>query len=606
MRLPRFLVFALLVSLAGCCKPDPVPEWVAAEHPRGQTVGQALNQSDEASALNAARRAAARKVVAGLAELKRPGRTAAQRRRLAEQLEREALTQGVLQQRYLVDCGPYEATVLVFFDLAALEESARRLGEEAPPLDVEEVLREGRDLLARARYAEAANRFERVTTAQPERPQPWRLLGDALRADYGREGVARAEGERDKLREKALRSYTQAREAASAANAAEELRLAEAGLAALREGEADLWRRKARALAERALRGKRPAGEVLQSLIRALEPQLDDEQRRYLQDQALEVEAFALVERLREALGGAQRVAVLLPAAGEDQREVAGRLAGRIVARLIDAQLEVRSPAECRVRGAKANLGEPRAELVYEADQRAKLRAALEVDAAVLIEVGQRVTATAYDLSLGAPRAPVARVFHPGPAVWREANWSEPDLVARVTFHGQRLDPARKLEQDLLVTDGVRLRDGDQLQCELRLDQPAHVYLLSYDSSGKLWRLFPETERLLPDAPPAAKNPLAKGAHWIPGREHFLILDETPGVETLYLVVARKPQPDLVALSKHVTTGEGDPTGALRRKLEGLAAQALSLAVESERNQGIALHGKDLLVRELRFTHVPR
>ena len=171
----------------------------------------------------------------------------------------------------------------------------------------------------------------------------------------------------------------------------------------------------------------------------------------------------------------------------------------------------------------------------------------------------------------------------------------------------QKVDKgARKLEEDLLVTDGVRLRHGDQLQCELRLDQPAHVYLLSYDSSGKLWRLFPETERLLPDAPPAAKNPLPKGAHWIPGREHFFILDENPGVETLYLVVARKPQPDLIALAKHVTTGEGDPTGALRRKLEGLAAQALSLAVESERNQGIALRGKDLLVRELRFTHAPR
>ena len=27
---------------------------------------------------------------------------------------------------------------------------------------------------------------------------------------------------------------------------------------------------------------------------------------------------------------------------------------------------------------------------------------------------------------------------------------------------------------------------------------------------------------------------------------------------------------------------------------------------ESERNQGIALRGKDLLVRELRFTHAPR
>ena len=427
----------------------------------------------------------------------------------------------------------------------------------------------------------------------------------SCRLDYQRADVPRREGDQEKLLKESRSSYEQAVKLSSADVG--ERQAAEKGLRELLDAEAVLWKSKSQLLAGQALSGRRPVNEVLQDMTRALRPEVDREKRRFLQGTALKLEAFELAKSLQAALPGLGGVAVLAPQADALQRDVARELTKRVIARLVNQGFKVRSPDECEARCVRAFPRGVGKRQVF--GQPAKLRTLLEVDAVVLVEVGQQATATAYDLKQRAPLT-VGQVYHPGPRVWREANWREPDVIARVTFRGQRLSESGVLEENLLVTDGVSLRDGDQIQCELSLEQESYVYLLNYQVVGKslkAWRLFPETELLLgKDVPPSPPNPLPQGAQWIPGRDHFFFLDETGGEERLYVVISRKPLPEVERLRDFVTTGDGDPRGILRKKLALLASQSLSFEAGGDRGQAVTLRGRNLVVREIRFFHVSR
>tara|TARA_R110002072_G_scaffold100877_3_gene222296 strand:+ start:71 stop:1936 length:1866 start_codon:yes stop_codon:yes gene_type:complete len=606
--LPRGAILGILsLALAGCCSPAPNPDWVStppnAPETELQTLGQSSGQESPEAALAEARRVAARRAAAEVLGARADDD-------LLQRLGQNALEVGTTVERFQQGCERYEAAVLMRWNRAALKGLSaavqRTRGEEL--VDTERLRRSGRSLLAEGKPVEAAAAFRRLSRARPKDAEAHLLLGEAIRADLARPGVPRAEGGAQALQREADRAYALAASLGGDDDLQERVMQ---GRSALVASSGDAWRKRFQDLVRRVLAGKRAPEEALSALVRAVTPDARGTARSFLQEKALDVESYALTRALVEALPPGARVAVLEPEWPHGQRDDAAaaalqRLGALIGASLVDAHLIVRTPQEVDARLKSARVGPPAHAQAYEPDGRARLREHLESEYVVLIVGGQRATATAYDLRQGTPLAPVGRVYHPTGEAWSGVKEPNP-LRAEVTFLGQKLDDEGKLEADLRISDGTELRIGDQLQCRVRLEQPSYTYLIWCDSQGKVWRVFPETERVLPGAPQAAKNPLPTGVHQIPGgtRDLFFTLAGEPGRETLYLVAARRPVRHLAELERALADGEvQDPRQTLRRFLSQQAGQARGLS-STRAGQGspesIVLEGPDLVVRELTY-----
>lgn len=601
------ILFCLAWGLAGCCTLEPTPAWVGsppeADEREVQAIGQASGAATPAAALLGAKRAAARKVAAEVLGARAEAD-------LLQRLGEQALELGTTLERFEQGCDPYEAAVLMRWSRASLKGLSaavqRTRGEEV--VDGERLRRSGQSLLAEGKPVQATALFRRLTRAQPKDAEAHLLLGEAIRLDLARPGIPRAPGDTQRLRREAEAAYELAASLGGSEDFQERVLQGQRSLTA---SSGDAWRTRFQELVERVLAGKRPPEEALSALVRAVTPDAKGTARSFLQERALDVEAYALSRALGQALPAGARVAVLEPEWPHGQSDEAAaaalrRLGGLISASLVDQRLIVRAPKEVDARLRAARLGAAEHGWAYDPQTRGQLREHLESDFAVLIVGGQRATATAYDLRRGAPLAPVGRVYHPTGEAWSGAKAPNP-IRAEVTFLGQKLNAAGRLEADLQISDGTELRVGDQLQCRVRLSQQAYVYLIWCDSQGKVWRVFPETERVLPDAPVAAKNPLPAGVHVIPGgaKDLFFSITGQPGRETLYLVAARRPVQHLAELERALADGEvEDPRQTLRRYLSRQAGQARSLRSQGTTRSGaerVVLEGPDLVVRELTY-----
>jgi len=601
------LLGVLSLALAGCCSPGPNPQWISSPpeiaETELQTLGQASGRKSPEAALAAAKRAAARRAAAEVLG-------ARANEELLERLGEDALEVGTTVEQFQQGCDRYEAAVLMRWSRAALKglSAAVRNTRGEQVVDSGRLRRSGRSLLAEGRPVEAAAAFRRLSQARPQDAEAHLLLGEAIRADLARPGIPRNEGGAQALRREAERAYTLAESLGGSEDVQERVKQ---GRLALVASSGDAWRKRFQDLVKRVLAGKRPPEEALSALVRAVTPDARGTTRSFLQEKALDVESYALTQALVAALPPGARVAVLEPEWPHGQRDLAAasalrRLGDLIGASLVDARLIVRTPQEIEARLKSARAGPQTHAQAYDPEGRVRLRKHLESDYVVLIVGGQRATATAYDLRRGSPLAPVGRVYHPTGEAWSGVKEPNP-IRAEVTFLGQKLDEEGKLQADLRVSDGAELRIGDQLQCRVRLEQAAYTYLIWCDSQGKVWRVFPETERVLPGAPVAAKNPLPRGAHQIPGgaQDLFFTLAGEPGRETLYLVAARRPVRHLAELERALADGEvQDPRQTLRRFLSQQAGQARGLRSSSgdaASPERIVLEGPDLVVRELTY-----
>lgn len=606
-------LFAAGLALSGCCSTGPPPAWASDTPPATETelsvMGEAHGKASLAEARQGARRAAARQAAAQIL-----GKRA--NSELLERLAESALEIGHSVHQFEQGCDAFEAWVLIRWNRAALAgiSAATRGDQASSEVDLGRLRKSAQHLLASGNPVAAAKELRRLCLAAPKDADAHLLLGEAIRQDLARASVGRPQGAALTLRREAERAYAHA---ANLSPSAEILDRIEQGQVALRIQGGDNWRAKFEALVRRVRLGKRPPEEALLALVKAATPETQGTQRAFLQQRALDVEVHALVTALTEALPAGARVAVLEPewpnSAYDPSAAVALAKLGRLVSEaLVDGEFTVRTPTEIAERLAGASPATHAT--AYLPAGRAALRKRLEADYAVLLVGGQRVTATAYDLAQGRPLAPIGRVYHPMGEAWSGApptQVSRP-LRAEVQFLGQKLDRTggRYIEANLEVTDGVELRLGDQLQCRVKLYQTSYTYLLWCDSVGKVWRVFPETERILPDAPKAARNPLPRGTHLIPGgadRDVFFTLAGTPGRETLYLVVARRPVHHLAALERALETGEvRDPRQTLRKFLSRQAGQSRSLKAVSSNQTSVVLEGPDLIVREITYRLVRR
>jgi hypothetical protein len=80
-----------------------------------------------------------------------------------------------------------------------------------------------------------------------------------------------------------------------------------------------------------------------------------------------------------------------------------------------------------------------------------------------------------------------------------------------------------------------------------------YLYILSRGSSGRWTLLFPNKEIM------GGKNVLEKGNRYeVPLGSTYFIFDETPGVEKLFLILSRQPEPDMEKLKQSLRQGSAD------------------------------------------------
>jgi hypothetical protein len=104
------------------------------------------------------------------------------------------------------------------------------------------------------------------------------------------------------------------------------------------------------------------------------------------------------------------------------------------------------------------------------------------------------------------------------------------------------LKQARNNQVEEVDPDTI-FRSGDRIRLTVESNGSGYLYVVQHGSSGSWNLLFPSRET------PGSRNTIEKGErHEIPVGDHWFAFDTTPGVEKVYLVLSRKPEPDLEKL----------------------------------------------------------
>jgi hypothetical protein len=87
------------------------------------------------------------------------------------------------------------------------------------------------------------------------------------------------------------------------------------------------------------------------------------------------------------------------------------------------------------------------------------------------------------------------------------------------------------------------LRSGDFFRIRIRPNVGADVHVKLTDMTGKTSTLFPETEKVFPEAGVAPRNPIPGGTDlWVPNKPWSFELDDNEGREFLEVIVTRQQE----------------------------------------------------------------
>ncbi|MFA6222224.1 MAG: DUF4384 domain-containing protein [Desulfomonilaceae bacterium] len=114
--------------------------------------------------------------------------------------------------------------------------------------------------------------------------------------------------------------------------------------------------------------------------------------------------------------------------------------------------------------------------------------------------------------------------------------------VFRVPVHKDRLNIKVQFvhkddaDQEYPLTNESVLRSGQRVGLSFRPESDCYVYVLWWDSTGNVGRLFPN-----PKLTEGTGEARAGQSYWLPskGSKHWYVLDKNPGEETVYLVASR-------------------------------------------------------------------
>jgi hypothetical protein len=119
-----------------------------------------------------------------------------------------------------------------------------------------------------------------------------------------------------------------------------------------------------------------------------------------------------------------------------------------------------------------------------------------------------------------------------------------------------------------LLNEGDALLPYDDFAVVLKPDEKMYVYIWQTDSSGKVLRIFPNSEFHLQG------NPVPPG-HWlwlpsVQDKKRWFHLDLTPGEEEIVIVASVAAQPELEELLRRLTVPGGADSGSNRKILREL------------------------------------
>ncbi len=165
------------------------------------------------------------------------------------------------------------------------------------------------------------------------------------------------------------------------------------------------------------------------------------------------------------------------------------------------------------------------------------------------------------------------------------------------------------------LSNGQELSSDDRYIIAFRPIQECHIYVFQIDSTGKLDWLFPENPL---GSHSSGRNPVPADA-WtkIPAADKAFLLDESLGVEHLFIVATRRSWPELEeALSRAIQANpQGKPVLAhLNIRPRGVAGTESvvmgpvlpDLVVDNNKNLQVLKSIQGVLVVEFWFEHIKR
>ena len=120
-----------------------------------------------------------------------------------------------------------------------------------------------------------------------------------------------------------------------------------------------------------------------------------------------------------------------------------------------------------------------------------------------------------------------------------------PSAVAPLTLHMNIVGQRREADgsyTEVLVNEGSILKSYDNFQVHLETNRPGYVYILIYDSQGRVGQLFPDPKIQRPGFI-SEKEMVA-----VPARDLWFWLDDQTGTETIYVLASEQPLTDIQGL----------------------------------------------------------
>ncbi len=127
------------------------------------------------------------------------------------------------------------------------------------------------------------------------------------------------------------------------------------------------------------------------------------------------------------------------------------------------------------------------------------------------------------------------------------------------------------------LTDQSVLKSGQHVGVAFQPESDCYVYIFWWDSTGGVGQLFPN-----PQLTEGTGKVKAGQTYWLPSRdgERWYVLDENPGVETIYFVATRTRNEKLENLLKDSTSPASDYQEKIQGKKRQPGTSAPAVATE--------------------------
>jgi len=161
-----------------------------------------------------------------------------------------------------------------------------------------------------------------------------------------------------------------------------------------------------------------------------------------------------------------------------------------------------------------------------------------------------------------------------------------------------------KQYQKKILKEGEHLSSGAEFQIHFRPEQDCYLYGVSVDSQGHVFALIPHPEGLLNNALQAGKS------YVLPAPGKFYQLDQNQGQETLYLIAAHQPQPDIHYLLQQSYFSQPAQVLAAMAQVRGISRISTGQAQNYQVTPAVSVQaleewvqGNHNAVRVFRFQH---